>query len=273
MTSFNQELLEHIGLTKDETKMYATLLASEALSVQQLSDATGIKRGNAYNVAESLERKGAAEKVLVRSVTHFRATEPTQLLALAEQAEEQARHHREALELAVPGMMSSFLITHHQPVIRTFEGLKGLQKIYDDILRTKEDILLIRSVYDDDSYHLVQMVDKQIRAQVRAGIGVRLIAPYTQEGIERMRTVDTKNHVERRMIPAERLTLPAQVIVYGNKVAITDLKNADTMISTLIENVSIAESFRTLFEYMWEQATPEHYALMKQLIGLGGQEE
>ena len=265
ISPFNQNLLEHIGLTRDEVKAYVALLGVEALSVQQLSVATGIKRGNTYNIAESLEKKGAAERIMKRGVAHFRATEPTQLLALAEQSEEQSRHHREALELALPGIMSAYLLAHHQPVIRSFEGLNGLQKVYDDILQAKQDILLIRSVYDDDSTELIRMIDQQIRAQVRAGIHVRLIAPVTPEGIERLRKQDTQNHVERRMIRAERLTLSAQVIVYGDKVALSDLRNTQTFISTLIENQSIAESFRIIFEYMWQEATPDYETMVKGL--------
>lgn len=51
-------------------------------------------------------------------------------------------------------------------------------------------------------------------------------------------------------MPAEKLNIPAQVIVYGDKVAITNFK--ESMITVAVESKYIAETFRLMFEYMWD---------------------
>src|SRR5690606_28782729 len=43
---------------------------------------------------------------------------------------------------------------------------------------------------------------------------------------------------------------PAQIIIYGNKVAFTSFK--DCMITTIIEDKSICTSMKTIFEKLWE---------------------
>jgi hypothetical protein len=51
-------------------------------------------------------------------------------------------------------------------------------------------------------------------------------------------------------------TLPAQIIVFGQKVAIISLKKS--IIATLINNPDIADSFRQLFNLLWIGTESEH---------------
>ena len=98
-----------------------------------------------------------------------------------------------------------------------------------------------------------KLVMKQIEAQVKRGIKTRAITPIVEGTREMIVAHDTERLVTRRLAKVEDLSLPAQVIIYANKVAITDLKG--TLISTLIENENIAESLKQLFEYMWARSS------------------
>lgn len=261
----NRELLLHIGMTENEAAVYGALLALGTVSVGELTKETALKRSNLYNILESLIGRGAAVKTEKKGVAYFQATDPESLRALAYRQEEQARHHRESLELALPSLQSLYQLANAKPSTHSFEGVAGVQRVYDDIIRTKKDILLMRSVYDNDLPELKKTVDAQIRRQVKNGIRTRVIAPFVPNTQYRFLHLDEKNLVERRMVPKEQFTLPAQVIVYGNKVAITALQDKDAIISTIIENVHIAETMRMMFEYMWAKSEGEHAAFRSAL--------
>ncbi len=58
--------------------------------------------------------------------------------------------------------------------------------------------------------------------------------------------IGVKNDPE---IPAEKLNIPAQIILYGDKTAITNFK--DSMLTVVIDSKYIHETFRKIFEYVW----------------------
>lgn len=254
----NQELLKHIGLSDNEARVYTALLRGGVLSVSALTKQTKIKRSNLYHVTEALTKKGVIVKMMRHEVAHFQATDPEKLLILVEQQEEQLRHHREALELTLPDLKSLFHLSTQQPSVRSYEGIDGLKKIYEDILKQGKDIRLIRSVLDNNQAKLAQLVKRQIAKQVRAGIHARILAPLMPSTPAKILERDKSNLVERRIMPRDQFTLPSQVMLYGNTVALTDFDHPDTIISTVIENRSIAKTFGTLFEYIWEHSKEEH---------------
>lgn len=262
--TMNKELLLHIGLSENEADVYLALLEKGMLSVAQLAKTTKSKRANLYNILTHLAARGAVEKVMKKGVAYFQANDPQNLLILAEQQEEQLRHHREALELVMPSLKSLYQFSNEKPSVSSFEGIGGLKKIYDDINKTKKNILLLRSVFDNDRADLDRLVHQQIERQVEAGIRTRVIAPLVSNTKEKILNFDKKNLVERRIVSREQFTLPAQIIVYENKVAVTDLKGK-ALVSTLIENESIAQTFRILFEYIWSQTKKEDQGIRKKL--------
>ena len=128
-------------------------------------------------------------------------------------------------------------------------GKIGLEKIYDDILKEKKELLIFASIIDRVMPEFNELIDKQIKRQARAGIKVRALVReeiINQEYIKKLRPLGIKI----RGLKNYRLT--SQIIVYNNKVAITSFKK--DLMSTLIENESIAGSLKNIFEIIWEKA-------------------
>ncbi|KKU70610.1 MAG: hypothetical protein UX94_C0003G0004 [Parcubacteria group bacterium GW2011_GWA2_47_21] len=62
---------------------------------------------------------------------------------------------------------------------------------------------------------------------------------------------DEKYLITRKIVPKDELHIPAQIIIYGEKVAITNFKEG--FINVLMESKYIADTFRIMFEYMWNK--------------------
>ena len=60
---------------------------------------------------------------------------------------------------------------------------------------------------------------------------------------------DKTRNVTRRTIP-EGFLIPSQIIIYGDKVSITDFKGG--LIITIIENPAVRETFEKMFDYMFD---------------------
>ena len=119
-------------------------------------------------------------------------------------------------------MISEFNLVSSLPGVESFEGITGLQKIYDDTIKTGKDVQLLRSIYDNDNPQLAKIVEKHIKLRVANKIHSQILTAShlaTKEyPTKDMSEQDEKNLVSRRVLPRAQFSLPAQVIIYGNKV-------------------------------------------------------
>jgi len=252
------EVLTQIGLSPDEITVYEYLLTNGPRAAGDVARHTNIKRGTAYNVLGDLVARGFAQQMSEKgpasggvNVMKFALEHPSKIKEIIEGERNKKDEAMRSFENALPVLTSRWNLVYHRPAVTYYEGLAGLQKIYTDIINEGADILLFRSVHDDDHPELDKVVQKQIKAQVERGIKTRALTPIPEDGslASEVTKPDEERLVTRRFMIREHFKLPAQVVVYGDKVAITDLKGA--FISTLIENKNIADTFRQLFEYLW----------------------
>jgi sugar-specific transcriptional regulator TrmB len=266
MISQYRDFLVDIGLSDKEAAVYELLLNLGPTSVAQVAKGTrGVQRTNLYNVLYSLISKGLAEKIEGGKVVRFRALSPENLQKIIDTRAQETKNAQNTLGNVLSSLKSLYSVTTDRPSVAHLEGTVGLTKIYEDILKEKQDILLIRSVYDKDHPELQELLAKQVQRQVRAKIRVRAITPLVEHISKQTIKRDPERLLERLLVPKEKLTLPAQIIIYGDKVAVTDVK--DTHISTVIDNKNIADTFRVLFEYLWGLGQVEHERLLKELSG------
>jgi len=244
-----EEILEKIGLNKGEAKIYETLLREGSLPVISISKKTGLTRTNTYNHLYSLAKKGLVESRTRKKKNYFYPNSPENLRILFEQKKKTEEIAERELNNILPSLVSTFLASSNRPSISYWEGKIGLEKIYDDILKEKKELLIFASIIDRVMPEFNELIDKQIKRQARAGIKVRALVReeiINQEYIKKLRPLGIKI----RGLKNYRLT--SQIIVYNNKVAITSFKK--DLMSTLIENESIAGSLKNIFEIIWEKA-------------------
>lgn len=260
MDVFN-DVLKSAGLDDIESKIYNTLLNNGALTILELSKKANLKRTNLYNVLADLENKNLVKKVSKGKTTQYFPQSPREIQSLIEMREEQLNIAKSTFEILVDNLQSKYNVISYKPTITYFEGLMGLQRVYDDLLDTGEDILLFRSTYDDKRRDVDLLIQKQMTEQVKRGIHAKVIGPPEVDAQELYTKYDEIRLVEERFISKFPFELPAQIIIYGNKTAIATIRK--NIIITLIDNPDITKTFRVLFDFVWQYATPEHNELVK----------
>jgi len=238
------------GLSASESEVYLFLLTRGEVGAGEIIRRTSLKRGNVYNILKSFVRRGYIEEFDKNGVWHYRLTHPSNLINNLEQQKREVDRQIDLLDSVLPDMVSEFNKAHFQPHITIREGIKGVRYLYNEILRTKKDYLLIRSVFDNKQEELKDLLTTHVIKQIKMGIRVRLIAPLVDSTKEKTALYDKQNLVERRIIPQEKMSLPSQIIIFGQKVAVTSYK--ETLITTIIDNPDFHETMTKLFEYIWE---------------------
>lgn len=253
MTEIDTNILEKSGLTQEQAKIYLFLLSNGLSPAKLISKQTSIGRALTYKVLDQLIELGLAEKrENLGKITMFFPKHPSKIKELAEKEKTAADENISMLTKIIPSLSSNYNLLFGKPNVQFYEGIEGLNLIYNDILEINQNISIISSpTINEDRQEVLHLIKKQIEKQVVQNIKTRAITPFS-EGQKTSTPIseDEKYLITRKIVPAEKLKIPAQIIIYGDKVAITNFK--ETIISVLIESKYIAETFRIMFDYIWQ---------------------
>ncbi len=260
----SRQALVQAGLTSGQSSIYEVLIQRGPLTATKLSFLAGVPRTLSYKVLDELR---ALELVVKKDepgkVALFTPAHPLKLKELADKRLDEAKDAKKALDSALAKLISDFNTVAGQPGVRILEGVSGVAELYEDILNEGQPIRLVRSPRDNDIPELNGLIQSQIAEQQRLGITPRVITPLLPSTPHKVIASDKERGVERRIVPLDEFNIPAQVLIYANKVAITAFDSP--IITTIIENTAIRATFEIMFEYMWHKATPEHEKILKDI--------
>jgi len=239
------------GLTSDQAHLYQLLLQKGSLQAGRIPRYLDISRPHAYKLLQELIDLGIATK-------NEAPGKPARYLPAHPFAvQELLRKRREVLEIStqtVQGIMGSLISEYTNssqlPGIRIIPGTEGLKELYRDILNERLPICLIRSTHDDITPERLVLVLDAIKKQSESGIHARIIGPLpTDVPLLELKQRDALRLTERRVLPRKQFSLPAQITMYGNKIALVAYQ--DSMITTIIENQAVSATLHEMFELIW----------------------
>lgn len=243
----HEALLQQIGLTDDQIILYETLLKTGPIKASKLTQKTPFKRVLIYKLLNDLVNLGLVEKdEESNNVILFKPTHPSALHCLIEKREEQLKNVKTVLASSMPALLSDFNLISGKPGISFFEGIEGLKKIYNNILETGENFLLVRSSYEPVyKNEIVPIIDDFIKKRVAKGMRVNALTPRDQEGRKTTQEEDAKMLYERTWVDPKAYNAPVEIDIYGNKIAI--LSFGKELIGVIVESPQIAQAMKQLF--------------------------
>jgi sugar-specific transcriptional regulator TrmB len=248
--------LVEAGLRHDQAVTYTTLLSKGSITASKLALALPYSRPMVYRILDELIEIGLVQKEDASgTISTFECTHPLKLREWLAHEKTKYENKHKAVENALTDLISTYTALSGKPGVRLLQGLSGIDELYEDILNEQSPLFLIRSPYDDKFPQILERVITQIKTQVKLGITTRAITPFDNETMSELEIDDPKNLVTRKLVSIEHLDLPAQIILYADKVAITAF-DTDIM-TTIIQNKAIHQTFALMFEFMWQALTDE----------------
>lgn len=242
--------LQQAGLREDQAVTYTNLLTRGKTTASKLAVLVPYSRPMVYRILDELITYGLVEKVdKPNSVSTFECTHPTKLREWMAEEKEKFNQRSKAVEATLTDLITSYTALTGKPGVRVLQGSAGIEELYEDILNEQAPICLIRSPYDDQHPEILEKVLAQITEQVRLGITTRAITPFDNETIEELEKIDPQNLVTRRLAYLENLDIPAQILLYADKVAVTAFDGE--LMTTIIQNSAISQTFKLMFAFMW----------------------
>ncbi|MEI8327855.1 MAG: helix-turn-helix domain-containing protein [Candidatus Taylorbacteria bacterium] len=251
MTIIDEKILIDIGLTKEQSRIYIFLLENGLCNARVISLKTNLGRALCYKVLTQLVQRGIITKRDdLGKISMFFPVHPSRIRIILEEEKQRSDQANVIFNDSFGMLSSKFNLLSGKPNIRFLEGLEGLKEMYGDILAEGKDIKLIRSPLDHQNIDTANVLRSHIEKQAKMGIKVKLIGPKRGDiAVDVLMEKDKTRNVTRRTIP-EGFLIPSQIIIYGDKVSITDFKGG--LIITIIENPAVRETFEKMFDYMFD---------------------
>lgn len=239
----NEELLTNIGLNQTQAKAYLALVRHGSLTPPELAKKTGETRTNAYTVLDRLVELGLAKKDESKKKLVYRVENPVALEKLVKKHRDDALAREKLVKDSMPALLNFFYTYSEQPGVRFFQGTQGIKDIYNDMLRTRQDIYLVRSLHDQDTMTNEFYDDFRTR---RAKLGIRTYMLSPTGSPKEVRPLDDAAYKLIRInLPKDSYTSPVEVDIYGDKVAMISF--GEEVMGTIIESPQIAEAMRQIF--------------------------
>jgi len=239
------KILDYIGLEKKETYTYLALLVSNQSTPGLISNITGIKRPTVYTILDRLKNRGLVSSIKKGNVTYFRALDPSLLL------EDQYNKYL-SLKKIIPDLNSLNDKYSVRPQISLYEGKDGLISIMEDTLKTSTTLLCWGDVPNAVDTILSDYYPIYIAKKVKNNVKLRGIVSYSRRALE-FKKRGKEELREFHFVPANfsGISLTNEINIYDNKIAIISHRD---QIGVIIENESIANSQRFIFNFAFEQA-------------------
>lgn len=239
-------LLEQAGLNATQGKAYIALITSGSLTPPSLAAKIGIARTNAYEVLKQLEELELVSKTGSGTKMSYRPANPAALERLMERRRNEVLEHEERLRSVMPQLMTYFYTYSEQPGVRFYQGKDGIIEVYEDILRTREPVLLIRTA-TEKSFLGSEFMARYIAQRVKLGITVNSLTPDIPEA-NHDTLVDSAQLLTRTWFMPSAISAPVEVDIYGDKTAFISF--GEEAIATIVESPQIADFMRQAFAMM-----------------------
>lgn len=237
----NTQILEDIGLTNAEIKVYLALLELGTSTAGPIIEKTGLQSSVIHMTLNRLTEKGLVSFVLEGQRKHYQAANPKHIV-------EYINEKRDRFEEILPQLLVKQQLAKEKPQVEIFQNIKGIKQLLYELLdaggtehntfgSTKESLMLGESWWV--SYH---------KKRAQKGISAKLLFNeslcYWKAEVKY-----PKSEVRYTSKGFEPLT---ETIIRNNRIGI--IIWTEKPIGILINNSAAARSYDSFFEMMWKTA-------------------
>jgi len=237
-------ILEDLGLTPAEIKIYLTLLELGSSSAGRILEKSHLQNSVTHRALNSLIEKGLINYVLEGRRKIYQATDPDNFNQFIEEK-------KERFQQLLPELKQRQKFSDKNEASTIFKGIRGIKEIYHLMISTKAKEYNTfgggkRVTYEVmgenwwNNLHTRRIANKLPSRQIFD----ETIRKFGQE-------LNKRSFSQVRFLPQQFEQLTETVIV-GNKVAI--IVFTDNPYGFLMEDKVVADSYRKQFELMWKIA-------------------
>jgi len=243
------ELLQEIGLSPNEAKIYETLLNIGVAGVGDIATKANIHRRNVYDALQRLVQKGLVFTTFQKSENRYSAVDPNKLMELV-------REKQVHLAQALPDLQQLYQSEPPENAAYIYKGIEGYKNYRRDLLRASKEYFFLGA----KGLWLSPQIDEQFRK--------RFVMPVQKDGLIKQKVLFDPRVPKQlpqalkdvmknsyKILPSKYAT-PGVVDIFGDyvvtfaNVAVGQLNDDVTIF--VMKNAELAESYKTWFRFIWD---------------------
>lgn len=242
MESHQHEILTKCGLTKNESKVYLALLTLGSATAVEVTRQSKVHRVNVYDVLERLIEKGLISTVIQSNKKIYEAASPSQLTELL-------REKEVLLNQIMPELSEEYKSKKDKQQVHHFFGPEGVMRAYKMMLEQNETVYALGGSGLNRKYmkHRHEMWDRE---RIRRGMACKAL--YYEFVRKDKKKIWDDSTVKIKFIP-DKFRTTGMVDICGDLV-INLLPIEGSIMAIVIENKTLADTYRQFFDFMWENA-------------------
>ncbi len=242
-----RDKLADLGITGRKAEVYLTLLQMGSGSVLELAALSGVKRPTVYDLLEDLMAEGLVAESYVGKRKVFAAKNPESL------ATAQERRLNAAQQL-LPELTALFNLGKRKPRVCYYEGLDGLRKVSDDLLKIQsKEYFYFSSAKDILAKFGEEYLRNFVKRRVELGIWSNAIRVSDGEVENADYLGGSEKFLRRlRLMPQPISEEVVSLYVYDNKVAIISALTENYALT--IESMELARLIKGIWQSVWPMA-------------------
>lgn len=239
------QVLEELGLSPAEAKIYLTLLETGSTLAGPIIKKTGLHRGTTYQILQRLKEKGLVSSIIKGKKQYFEPANPDRFMDSLKEKEEK-------LQEILPVLKAKLNASKEKQEVTVYYGIKGIRSALDKMMQE----LTPRGEYYDfgvpgsfrelmGSYWSLWQKRKQ-----KNNIKSKVI--FNEEILEKNSQLLQDYYGEVRFHPKEYPS-STDTMIYKDTIILL-IWTAKPPLAIVIRNKDNADSYKNQFKLMWKLA-------------------
>jgi sugar-specific transcriptional regulator TrmB len=235
--------LSDIGIPEREARVYTALLELGESTVLPIARKADVQRTYVYDILELLKKRGLVSHIEKNGRRHYIAEDPSKIGQILKE-----RVHN--FSGMLPELKALYNSSPTKPRVQFYEGKEEIKALYEHL----KDVAWYDSIFSQIEVLKVWGNYSNELGKKVADNGVEVRELVTSSDNPEYAKYYKKGKQELRHLP-DWVEFNQDFILFENKLALISYeKDLHTIV---IESPGIVQSFRSLFDFMWEKSAPD----------------
>jgi sugar-specific transcriptional regulator TrmB len=236
------EILELIGLHKNETLIYLTLIKNPPLSALNLAKLTKIHRSNIYDSLRKLMEKGFIQEIIEENRKVFKAMKPEKL-------KEYIKQKGQELDELLPQMIATSVSEPPSEQFSISHGAFAARQAFHSLLKNNSIILAFGASQKAIETFGLGFLKELHQERIKKKIIMKHI--YNQDALDRIKNLNKMKYTEAKYLP-HQFDTDISTLICGNVTIFFLFSKPITVI--MIKNKEISETYQRYFNLLYKSA-------------------
>ncbi len=240
-----RQALKRLGFSDNEIKVLIFLFYAKQSTAKAISKETVIAFSSTQYCLSNLSARNLV-KVIPAKEDFFEIISEKELFEWIDKAKEKNEQIYERSKEEIHSFFSIIQNKSWKPQVQYYEGREGVIEIYEDMLKTAEDIyswIDIQKIYDALGS---EYLNNFIKQRVNKNIKVHAIMPINNMNIKHETRDENRDAKFVKNFP-----IKGEIRIYNDKVAVITF-DKEKPVGFIFEGVIITDLFKTIFINMWD---------------------